>query len=106
MCEWVVGREGGERRERGSKGGRRESGREKGEDREESGREKGEGECRETKVNSKRGEEKGGGVYECVCKCIEVHEDEEGLLRYCHSKLNSESEQSKACIERLNFVAS
>ena len=24
------------------------------------------GECRETKVNSKRGEEKGGGVYECV----------------------------------------
>ena len=64
------------------------------------------GECRETKVNSKRGEEKGGRVYECVCKCIEVHEDEEGLLRYCHSKLTPESEQSKACIERLHFVAS
>ena len=105
MCEWVVGREGGERRERGSKGGRRESGREKGEDREVEGKRE-RGECRETKVNSIRGEEKGGGVYECVCKCIEVHEDEEGLLRYCHSKLTSESEQSKACIERLHFVAS
>ena len=45
-------------------------------------------------------------VYVSALKCIEVHEDEEGLLRYCHSKLTSESEQSKACIERLHFVAS
>ena len=30
------------------------------------------GECRETKVNSKRGEEKGGGVYELGLKRILV----------------------------------
>ena len=39
------------------------------------------GECRETKVNSKRGEEKGGGMYECVSalKCMRMKKGCSGI---------------------------